>query len=83
MRHHRCMALSRRVREAVEHQVPTHDRESVSAHLARYAESDGAHEVERVLLGILKLSVGEVDRVAHFVDVARTDYRDILYWAEY
>ena len=77
------MALSRRVRAAVEQQVPTHDRETVLAHLARYAESDDAHEVERVVLGILKLSVGEVDRVEHFVDVAVKDYRDILYWAEY
>ena len=37
----------------------------------------------RVQLAILKLSEGDPEKLRSFVDVALTDYRDVLAWAEY
>ncbi len=37
----------------------------------------------RVKLAILKLCDGEVDKLLHYIEVARFDYRDVLAWAEY
>lgn len=36
----------------------------------------------RVQLAILKLSEGDEDKLLHFVEAARQDYRDVLFWAE-
>ena len=38
---------------------------------------------ERVQLAILKLSDGNEDKLREFVAVAKRDYRDVLFWAEY
>ena len=35
---------------------------------------------ERIQLAILLCSEGSIERLRHFVDVARKDYRDVLYW---
>ncbi|HEX7951659.1 MAG TPA: hypothetical protein VF523_01155 [Burkholderiales bacterium] len=32
---------------------------------------------------ILQLSKGSADKVRQYVEAAKTDYRDVLYWAEY
>lgn len=40
-------------------------------------------ERERVQLAILKLSEGELGQLRHYVKAAKTDYRDVLAWAEY
>jgi hypothetical protein len=42
------------------------------------------HEGERarVQLAILKLSEGNDDKLLHFVEAAKQDYRDVLLWAE-
>ena len=40
-------------------------------------------ERERVQLAILKLSAGSEEKVCEFVAVAKRDYRDVLFWAEY
>jgi hypothetical protein len=37
---------------------------------------------DRVLRAVLKLSRGDLDRLQHFSDVAATDERDVLTWAE-
>ena len=34
-------------------------------------------------LAILKLSAGNEEKVCEFVAVAKRDYRDVLFWAEY
>lgn len=39
-------------------------------------------EGERVQLAILKLSEGDENKLLHFVEAARQDYRDVLHWAE-
>src|SRR6266480_2709793 len=40
-------------------------------------------EQERVCWNILELSKENLDSVRQYVEAARIDYRDILYWAEY
>ena len=40
-------------------------------------------ESDRVRWDILELSKGELEKIGQFVKAAQTDYRDILYWAEY
>ena len=46
----------------------------------------GAHpdepERERVQLAILNLSAGQRSKLQHYVEVAKRDYRDVLYWSE-
>ncbi len=37
---------------------------------------------DRVLRAILTLSEGDIERLQHYADVAETDYRDVLFWAE-
>lgn len=40
-------------------------------------------EIKRVMWDILVLSKGSIEHVKKYVESARTDYRDVLYWAEY
>jgi hypothetical protein len=40
-------------------------------------------ERERVQLAILKLSEGNEEKLREFIAVAKRDYRDVLFWAEY
>ena len=51
--------------------------------LGKYGAKRWHPEVHRVRLAIIKLSKGNKARLAHFVGVACTDYRDVLAWAEY
>ena len=37
----------------------------------------------RVQMACLKLSEGNIDKLKHYVEQARMDFRDVLYWAEY
>jgi len=43
----------------------------------------GEPEVPRVQLAVLKLAGGDIEQVVKYTEVARSDYRDILMWAEY
>lgn len=49
--------------------------------LNRY-ESESAAGRLRVQLAVLKLSQGDLRKLQEFIEVARTDYRDVLFWAE-
>jgi hypothetical protein len=40
-------------------------------------------ESPRVQLAILKLAEGDLKALEHYVEQARLDYRDVLYWAFY
>jgi hypothetical protein len=40
-------------------------------------------EAGRVAWDILELSKGNLESVRHYEQAAQTDYRDVLYWAEY
>lgn len=37
-------------------------------------------EIERVQEAIVWLTKGNVEKLLHYVEVAKQDYRDILYW---
>ena len=48
-----------------------------------YGMEPDERERERVQLDILKLSDGNEEKVREYVAVAKRDYRDVLFWAEY
>lgn len=56
---------------------------AVMALLNEYGAAPHEPDRERVQLAILTLAAGDLDRLLHFTQVAKTDYRDVLYWAEY
>lgn len=51
--------------------------------LSRYAGDDPSRRPYRVWLAILKLSGPDLGKLDHYTDVALTDFRDVLAWAEY
>jgi|SRR5436190_22935213 len=51
--------------------------------LDTYGLAEHERERERVQLAILKLSEGNEEKLRQHVDVAKRDYRDVLFWAEY
>src|SRR5438552_5732663 len=62
-------------------------RESAYARVLELLDNFGVEpyerERERVQLAILKLSEGNEEKLREFVAVAKRDYRDVLFWAEY
>ncbi|HEY6168060.1 MAG TPA: hypothetical protein VI454_08480 [Verrucomicrobiae bacterium] len=71
--------LTPKVAALVEQSFDPAARDEVSQLLATYA----GPECERVQLDILILAAGDKAKVREFLDRARHDYRDILFWAEY
>lgn len=53
-----------------------------SRHEARDLLEEAAYD-DRVTRAIIYLSEGDLARLTHFVEQARLDRRDVLYWAEY
>jgi hypothetical protein len=51
--------------------------------LDTYGVESYERERERVQLAILKLSAGNEEKLREFIAVAKRDYRDVLFWAEY
>ncbi len=51
--------------------------------LDQYGVELHEHERDRVQLAILKLSEGDLTKLHYFIQNAKTDYRDVLAWAEY
>ena len=51
--------------------------------LDSYGVESDERERERVQLAILKLSAGREEKVREYAAVAKRDYRDVLFWAEY
>jgi hypothetical protein len=49
--------------------------------LIRYGRGDG--EKNRVCAAALKLAGGDMVQLEHYIDVALSDFRDVLAWAEY
>jgi hypothetical protein len=60
---------------------PADQRGTVVAFLG-HCES-GIREANRVRAAVLKLADGRVELLGHYVDRAVSDYRDVLFWAEY
>jgi len=61
---------------------PSEDPEVVMWYLDQYGVEPYEMERERVQLGVLRLAQGDPDKLLYFIGLAKTDYRDILAWAE-
>ena len=73
------MALEQRTLARISKDFPAAEYPNVIAILNSY----GGPEAGRVIWDILELSKGSIEKVRQYLEVARKDYRDILYWAEY
>jgi hypothetical protein len=62
---------------------PRSDQASLLELLDHYGIEPYERERERVQLAILKLSEGSEEKLREFIAVAKRDYRDVLFWAEY
>lgn len=58
------------------------DEQAVLAMLDLYGVEPYERERERVQLAIVRLSQGSADKLQELVQAAKTDYRDILSWAQ-
>ncbi len=61
---------------------PAERLREVLAILSDYGVEEHEPERDRVRRAIVSLSGGDLDRLRHFVARAKTDYRDVLFWAE-
>jgi hypothetical protein len=78
------MARSRdEVVAAIQATFPESGRAHVLELLDTYGVESYEHERERVQLAILKLSKGNEEKLREFAAIAKRDYRDVLFWAEY
>lgn len=57
--------------------------ERIMGILDSYGSQTYERERERVQIAILKLSEGDLEKLQRTVAAAKTDYRDVLAWAEY
>jgi hypothetical protein len=71
--------MEERILERIRREFQGADQNCVVELLASYS----GPESDRVRWDILELSKGELEKIGQFVKAAQTDYRDILYWAEY
>ena len=73
------MSLEQRAIERIARGFSAAEQASVIALLGAYSGPESG----RVTWDILELSEGSIEKVRRYVEAARIDYRDILYWAEY
>jgi hypothetical protein len=73
------MNLEQRSVERIEREFFASERAAVTELLTGYSGSESG----RVIWDILELSQGSLEKVRQYVQAAQTDYRDVLYWAEY
>jgi hypothetical protein len=71
--------MEQRIIERVGREFEGPDQNRVLDLLASYS----GVESDRARWDILKLSNGKLEKIGEYVKAAQTDYRDILYWAEY
>jgi len=71
--------MERRTLERIRQEFEGPDQNGVIELLASY----WGPESDRVRWDILELSKGKLEKIGEYVKAAQTDYRDILYWAEY
>ncbi len=65
---------------AVHASFPNRDAATILGVLDLYGTESHERERERVQLAIVALSEGSEDNLLYFVQVAKTDYRDVLSW---
>ena len=71
--------MEQRTLERIRQEFQEPDLDGVIELLASYS----GPESDRVRWDILELSKGELGKIGEYVTAAQSDYRDILYWAEY
>lgn len=59
-----------------------HDFQAVMTILDSYGVEPHERERERVQRAVLRLSGGDEGKLRHFVQAAKRDYRDVLWWCE-
>jgi len=72
-------SMEQRTLERIRQEFQERDQDGVIELLAGYSGPDS----DRVRWDILELSKGELGKIGEYVKAAQSDYRDILYWAEY
>ena len=72
-------SMEQRTLERIRQEFQERDQDGVIELLASYS----GPESDRVRWDILELSKGELGKIGECVKAAQSDYRDILYWAEY
>jgi len=50
--------------------------------LDQYGVEPHERERDRVQLAILNLSEGDESKLRYFIDIAKRDYRDVLFWSD-
>lgn len=73
------MTVDKQTRDRIAKDFPSSEQAAVAELLSTY----GGPESGRVRWDILELSKGDLEKVRRYLQAAQTDYRDILYWAEY
>src|SRR5437762_8779656 len=73
------MSLEQRTLERISKEFPASEQAAVAELLSGYSGPEG----ERIAWDVLQLSKGSLESIRHYLQAARTDYRDVLYWAEY
>jgi hypothetical protein len=73
------MSLEQRALQSIAKEFPAAEHALVIALLGGYSGPESG----RVRWDILELSKGSLENLRRFTKAARSDYRDILYWAEY
>ena len=71
--------MEQRLLERIRREFQSADQDRVIELVASYS----GPERDRVRWDILELSKGKLEKIEEYVKSAHTDYRDILYWAEY
>jgi hypothetical protein len=70
------------VEAAVRATFPHSDFATILSVVDLYGIEPHEREPERVQLAIIALGQGSEEKLLEFVQAAKTDYRDVLYWAE-
>ncbi|MGA2542593.1 MAG: hypothetical protein ABSG78_13670 [Verrucomicrobiota bacterium] len=74
---------SKHVERIVRRDFPAEQFSEVMAALSEYGKESYENEADRVRLAILKLARGKLDLLQQALKTAKTDYRDVITWAEY
>ena len=73
----------KKVLEIIAHYWPDADPDEITIILDGYGLASSEQGRDRVQLAILKLCEGQMERLPELVRMAKTDYRDVLAYAEY
>lgn len=73
--------LSPDVMLTVQRQFAPGDQRAVAQLLATYGQRPSERDVEPVRKAILQLANGDLQRLGRLVDLAKSDYDDVLAWA--